>query len=56
MKHDAVVKVDGLLGLGHVNDDGAKLILEGARKSIAGRRGGLESQKRNREKLKLGKK
>lgn len=56
MKHDAVVKVDGLLGLGHVNDDGAKLILEGAKKSIAGRRGGLESQKRNRDKLKLGKK
>tara|TARA_R100001463_G_scaffold133346_1_gene194683 strand:- start:698 stop:2239 length:1542 start_codon:yes stop_codon:yes gene_type:complete len=55
-KYGAITMDNGVLGLGPKNAEGTKLIMEGARASLKGWRGGIKSQRKKREKLKLEKK
>jgi len=47
----AINRQNGLLGLGEKNREGKRLILEGTKDSIKGRKGGLKSQKKKKNKL-----
>jgi len=49
--HGAVVRQNGLLGLGEVNDEGKQVILGGARRSLTGRKGGLKGNRRGKKAL-----